>query len=266
VTELKEMVKVVAGMDERWKCPFEHEPVTHNKTNCLPPPTTENNASTLSSNLDTESKHVYNITMNVKVGGKNKTEIAQFTAHHIIPGNETWPPSKNQLYKWVDDRKGHIIADIGYDVNGARNGVDLPGHTAASSWSNQKFQSAYAFAAMAADTKKRQFHDRHPAYSNFVVNVCNKIAAKLDGLTPSKGCGKKNCAGDRVTNGKYDPPYKLMTRIHGVALRLEKKVTGDSRRWKKPVMTSRFALMFTAKYLNQIQARKQLEVDKFDYT
>jgi hypothetical protein len=164
----------------------------------------------------------------------------------------------------VDEREGHIIADIGYDVNGFRNGVDLPGHTAASSWSNPLFQNAYAFAAMAADTRKRQFHDRHPAYSAFVVNVCNKIAAKLDALAPTKGCGKKNCAGDHKK--PFDPPYKLLARIHGVALRLEKKVTGDSRRWKKPVMTSRFALMFTARFLNQMQAREQLEVDKFDYT
>jgi hypothetical protein len=264
VTELKEMVNVVAGVDADWKCPFEHEPKPATKKNTIPPPTTANNAKTLSDNLDTESKHVYNITMNVKWLGKNKTETAQFTAHHIIPGNETWPPSKNQLYKWVDKREGHIRGHIGYDVNGYLNGVDLPGHTAASSWGNPLFQNAYAYAAMAADTRKRQFHDRHPAYSAFVVNVCNKIAAKLDALAPTKGCGKKGCQGERKK--PYDPPYKLLSRIHGVALRLEKKVTGDSRRWKKPVMTSRFALMFTARFLNQIQAREQLEVDKFDYT
>ena len=41
MTQLKEMVNVVAALDTGWKCPFEHEPVTHNKTNTIPPPKTE---------------------------------------------------------------------------------------------------------------------------------------------------------------------------------------------------------------------------------
>ena len=262
MTELLELVKVVVGQD-RWKCPFEHYPVTHTKVNTVPPPASENNAKTLSSNLDTESKHVANVRIRFQSGGKSYSEDVKFTAHHLVPGNEAWPSS--QLYKWIDKDGNHICADIGYDVNAATNGVDLPGHSAASGWSGESFQTRYAFNAMVCDTKKRQFHDRHAAYSDFVVNVLNKIASKLQVREPDLDCGKKGCLGATKVKGKYAPPYGLISRIDGVALRLERKLTGDSRRWKKPVMTSRFANMFCNRGLSQDDARAQLETDQFVY-
>jgi A nuclease family of the HNH/ENDO VII superfamily with conserved AHH len=262
VTELLEMVKVVAAV-ENWKCPFEHYPVKHDKENIVPPPTSENNAKTLSSRLDTESKHVKNISIRFQISGKKYPETVKFTAHHLVPGNEAWPSS--QLYKWIDARGGHICGDIEYDVNAAANGVDLPGNSAASRWAGDAFQTRYAFNAMVADKKKRQFHDRHPAYSDFVVNVLNKIASKLQAKEPDLDCGKTGCQGAKKVKGKYAPPYRLLGRIDGVALRLERKLTGDSRRWKKPVMTSRFANMFCKRGLSQDDARAQLETDQFIY-
>ena len=184
-----------------------------------------------------------------------------------MPGNETWP--KTRLYKWVDARKDWIKADIGYDVNAAENGVDLPGNSAAQAagkWTDQKFQNAYAFACMTADTKDRQFHDRHPAYSDFVVNVMNKIATKLESCRKDDGCGKTDCGG--AGKKKYDPPYDLVERLYGVANRLRLKLTGSCKKWKKPVMTSRFALMYKDRGLTQAQARAQLRKDEFasDYS
>jgi hypothetical protein len=260
MTQLGEMVSVAADVDSGWQCPFDHRPRTHNKQNVLPPPSSENNAKTLSDNLDAESKSVANITIRFQHNNAKRSEEVQFTAHHLIPGNESWPTS--ELNKWIDDRKGHICADIGYDVNGAYNGVDLPGHTAASGWTDPRFQTRYAFGAIVADKKKRQFHDRHAAYSDFVIKVLDKIATKLE-VHPSPGCGKKNCGGSKAK--PFDPPYKLLPRLVEVALRLERKVTGDSRKWKAPVMTSRFALMFKNRGLSQDQARKLLETDQFIY-
>lgn len=260
MTQLGEMVEVAAGVDPSWTCPFDHSPRTHNEKNVLPPPSTKNNASTLSDSLDAESKGVANITIRFNYQRKRYTEDVQFTAHHIIPGNEAWPTS--ELNKWIDHRKSEIVADIGYDVNAAYNGVDLPGHTAASGWSDPGFQTRYAFGAIVADKKKRQFHDRHAAYSDFVVKVLDKIATKLE-MHPSPGCGKKHCGGSKAK--PYDPPYSLLARLMDVALRLERKVTGDSRKWKEPVFTSRFALMFKNRGLSQDQARKQLETDQFIY-
>jgi hypothetical protein len=256
------MVAVDASVDD-WKCPFPHRPMKHDKTNVLPPPTTKNNASTLSSNLDTESKHVENIDIKFRSKGKSFAEEAQFTAHHLIPGNESWPPAKTQLYKWVDKRKNWIKGDIGYDVNSARNGVDLPGHTAAPAWSDPVFQKDYSWACMTADIKDRQFHDRHPAYSDFVVNVLNKIATKLEKFRVDAGCGKDDCGG--AGKKKYDPPYALVDRTYGVAARLETRLIGSCRRWKKPVMTSRFALMYKTRGLSQAEARALLKTDQFKY-
>jgi hypothetical protein len=254
-----EMVNAAAAVDSDWKCPFPHRPKTHDKTNVLPPPKTENDAKKLSDALDAESKHVENIKIRFKCRQTDYRLEAQFTAHHLVPGNETWP--KTKLYKWVDDRKGWIKGDIGYDVNSDRNGVDLPGHTAAPSWRDQKFQSAYAFSCMTADTKDRQFHDRHPAYSDFVVNVMNKIATKLEKERKDDGCGKKDCGG--AGKKKYDPPYDLLERLYDVATRLETKLIGSCRKWKKPVMTSRFALMYKDRGLTQAQARAQLRKSEF---
>jgi hypothetical protein len=261
MSELGEMVGVVADVDDQWDCPFEHRPMTHDKENFMPPPETKNNAKTLGTNLETESKRVENIPVRFQCHNVKYSEEVQFTPHHIIPGNESWPSST--LFKWVAESEGLICKDIGYDVNAASNGVDLPGHTAASSWTDPSFQERYAFNAIVSDTKKRQFHDRHAAYSDFVVNVLNKIASKLE-AKPKPGCGKKHCGGSKAE--PFDPPYQLLERLDGVALRLEKKLTGDARRWKAPLFTSRLSLMFCSRGLSQDEARKALETDKFDYS
>lgn len=262
MSQLGEMVNAVAALDD-YKCPFPHKPLKHDKTNVLPPPKTENDASILSSNLDTESKHVENIDIAFTCRKKDYDLQAQFTAHHVIPGNESWPASKTQLRKWVDKKEGWIKGDIGYDVNSADNGVDLPGHTAAPAWTDQQFQRAYAFECMTADTKDRQFHDRHPAYSDFVCNVLNKIATKLEKSRKDDGCGKEDCGG--AGKKKYDPPYGLLDRLNGVVVRLEKRLTGTCKKWQKPVMTSRFALMYKNKWMTQADARKELQKGRFKY-
>jgi hypothetical protein len=262
MSELGELVAVVFGEDEKWVCPFEHEPVKHDKKNEIPPPSTVNNASKLSSALNEDSKHVETLPIRFEVLGKlREKEEAQFTAHHLIPGNESWPAAKTQLFKWVDKRKRHIKGDIGYNVNASANGVDLPGHTRAKAWGNPAYQNSYAFACMEVD-KFRQFHDRHPAYSDFVVNVLNKIAAKLD-AQPQPGCGKKDCGGGDK-KPPYDPPYELKERLRAVAERLEGMLIGSWRNWRKPVMTSRFALMYKED-LTQDEARDQLRTHKFNY-
>jgi len=262
VSQLGEMVNAVANLDD-YKCPFPHRPMKHDKENVLPPPEDKNNASKLSDSLDDESKHIENIDIEFTCRGRDYDLEAQFTAHHLIPGNESWPPSKTQLYKWVDKRENWIKGDIGYDVNSSRNGVDLPGHTAAPSWSDQKFQNEYAFACMTSDRKDRQFHDRHAAYSDFVVNVLNKIATKLERFRKDDGCGNEDCGGSGKK--KYDPPYGLLARLNDVAQRLERRLTGTCKKWEKPVMTSRFALMYKSRWLTQADARRELQKKRFKY-
>lgn len=260
--ELGELVSVVTAVDE-WECPFPHRPREHNQKNVLPPPSTKNNAKKLSANLDEESMHLEPIPI-VLPGTKNKGHEAQFTAHHLIPGNETWPES--DLYEWIDKRKKLVQGDIGYDVNAAINGIDLPSSKAISGWGSKSgtFQRDYAFASMAADKKTRQFHDRHPAYSEFVVKVTNKIAAKLE-AKEKPGCGKKNCGAG--VSKPYAPPYGLLARLVGLGNRLRGYLWGGARNWRKPIMTSRFALMYKNKKTGMLQdaARAELKTDQFAY-
>jgi len=262
MTELAE--SIAFSVDDSSECPFSHEPVEHKKKNVVPEPDTKNNATTLSNNLDADSKHLKPINIKFKVGTADHDHVAQFSAHHLVPGNEAWP--KSDLYKWIDHRPGHIIADIGYDVNKASNGIDLPSHTTEKSWSAKTpgFQREFAFACMEADTGKRQFHDRHPAYSKFVVKVLNKIAAKLE-VKETPGCGHKNCtAGNKKP---FAPPYELNMKLDGVSGRLRKYLKGDESKWRKPLMTSRFALMYHNRAsipgMTQDQARAELSVDNF---
>jgi hypothetical protein len=264
VTDIGELVSVAIPDFDSSECPFDHRPGKHDKENELPPPSTVNDAKKLSDALDDESKHLENIPIRFKVGGTLRKSEAQYTAHHLIPGNETWPESKNQLRKWIDKTKGKVKGDIGYKVNAASNGVDLPGHSAVSTWSSssEAYQDQYAFAAMEADKKARQFHDRHAAYSDFAAACLDKIAVKLDAREPNLGCGDEDCEGN--TGPKYNPPYGLLERIHALAARLESFLHGSWKGWKKPIMTSRFALMY-AEDLTQDEARGQLQRHKFNY-
>ena len=161
-------------------------------------------------------------------------------------------------------RENLVAGDIGYDITGASNSVDLPSHSAIDGWGSKKpaFQRGYAFACIEADSKNRQFHDRHPAYSEFVVKVLNKIAAKLE-VNEIPGCGKKNCGGAKTK--PFDPPYALEQRLRAISSRLVQYLWGEETSWRKPIMTSRFALMYQKRALrmSQSQARKELKVDNF---
>ena len=271
MTQLALMVNVTAGTDE-WKCPFPHTPRKHNKKNVIPAPSTANDAGKLSDNLDSESANDSSIEIKsvpdllpVATGSSgNPNHMAKFVAHHLIPGNESWPSS--ELYKWLDKRKGHIKGDIGYDVNCATNGIDLPSSKAAGGWSGKSpnFQRKYSFACMSVDNKIRQFHDRHPAYSDFVIASLDKVAAKLD-ARPSRdmGCGHKHCQAGKKK--PFTPPYGLNIRLRFIAARMRRKLYGSPRYWKKPIMTSRFAMMYKSQGLTQKQARKLLKTENFLY-
>jgi hypothetical protein len=258
--ELGELVAVVVGDAASEDCLFGHRPREHKEENVLPPPDTKNNATRLSAALEAQSMHLS--VMDVTVA--DEPAKVHFSAHHLIPGNETWPKSK--LYKWIDKRKGHVCGDIGYDVNECSNGIDLPSHEAVPGWKAclPTYQSDYAFVAMLADGAGRQFHDRHAAYSDFVINTIDKIAAKLE-AKDKPGCGKKNCGGSKEK--PYDPPYEVKPRLEGVAGRLKQKLVGFAQNWHPPVMTSRFALMLKGRAagMTQTQARKVLARSAFKY-
>jgi hypothetical protein len=249
-------VEIAGDSAEDEACPFDHsnDDTSNNLTNCW-----DNNPTILAANLGSQW-HFASLEEGTMADG---TSIAvQHSAHHLIPGNESWP--KTRLKKWMDKKGKRVNGNIGYDVNGCDNGCSLPGSAGATktvagqsngiaSWKTHPDQGGYAHAAMESTYDHRQFHDRHPTYSAFVVNVLEKISEKLDGpadkgLTP--GCGKKKCGcggGPDRNKAPFNPPFKLLTRLEGVAVRLHGKLVEDYRSWKLPIVTSAWALTFRRK-------------------
>ena len=113
---------------------------------------------------------------------------------------------------------------------------------------------------MDAAAYKHQFHDSHPAYSDFVVGVLDKIAEKLETKiknTKYPGCSRKNCAGSTGKKKPYNPPIHLLERCESIALRLEGYLLGSPRNWKMPIFTSRWALMYKMN-ISEREAKKKL--------
>jgi hypothetical protein len=257
-------VGVIAGDDE---CPFKHRDAeVKPRDNVFPPAGGKelNNAATLAKKMGDE-KHFSDL-MPITVDGKE--EQTQYSAHHLVPGNETWP--KTALKKWVDKKFSHIKENIGYDVNKGANGASLPGWTGykygtsygvfGKPWGSYKFQQDYAFKAMRAVGDQRQFHDRHATYSKFVLKALNKISEKLDARVRAKkppGCGHNKCMGAADDKKPFNPPYELLVRIDDVALRLEGFLVCSHKRWQAPLFTSRWALAY-AKGASGVEAGKAL--------
>lgn len=261
MTELAEPVAIAFGTSDPDACMFSHAKRKPDKLENVMPPVDGshvNNAATLGRNLDAQSQRMEVIDIGIEINGVMRERSVQYTPHHVIPGNEAWP--ETALLEWVDAAKGTIKMDIGYDVNAASNGIDLPGIHGLDegAWRGAAFQMRYAFAAMACSTPKRQFHDRHNTYSSFVVNTLDAIAEKMAPKSEEElpGCGAKHCGG---AGGKpYDPPLGLNGRLVGVSARLKEHLQGAESTWKMPLFTSRFALMYKLQPMTQEEARAAL--------
>jgi hypothetical protein len=117
----------------------------------------------------------------------------------------------------------------------------------------------YAYGLMKA--KALQFHDRHPAYSEWIINRLNKIAIRLDEEVKGrggKGCGKDKCPLEGQPEPPYDPPYHLKGRLYGMAKSVKQYLVGSSSGWRMPLMTSRFALMYKENVTEEA-ARKRMK-------
>jgi hypothetical protein len=259
MTELLEKIAVTLAPNDEFECPFDHRSPEHNKKNKIPP-AKRNSSGSLKRALKGESHHLttINISPPFKLKDGSTLDKFGFSPHHLLPGNELWNNKGHPLHAWIHkDVENKVKGDIGYINNAKYNGVDLPGHHMFSGWSAAVAdQAGYAFAAMQADTKHRQFHDAHKAYSDMVWNALEKISKKLDSMEEKKGCGKKNCPLEK--SKPYDPPYLVLEQLKGVARRLKRKVYGDSKDWQAPLMTSRFAQMYKSGGQSQELARQEL--------
>ncbi|MDH5480955.1 MAG: hypothetical protein OEX11_09380 [Nitrosomonas sp.] len=267
MTQLGEMVAVVVGKEEL-TCPFPHNDRESKLQNKM-----KNSSSSLKRKLNTESQngaelhlpHMRKTTTDMDSSDPND-KIMKYNPHHIFPGNASWP--ETDLLNWIDKsaEKTKVKGDIGYDVNGYRNGIDLPSSNhLRGNWTGrgEQFQNDYAIASIEADGGKRQFHDSHSAYSDFAKEALDKIAAKIKMiLMPDRGCGDDKCSAK--SNEKYPPPIKILPRIESASGRLARKLHGDPTKWQIPVMTSKFSLIYKLK-ITQKEAVDKLSPDNFKY-
>ena len=258
------------------KCIFDHEATVHDKQNVL---TWENEKSANDAGVlgammrgerDEEGKRVttqappgeseFVIDQSIELTSGDTLPV-KFAAHHLIPGDASWP--KSNLSQWIDKRGGKVDGDVGYNVNRASNGIWLPGNYAfrkdGPSWSergkvDKGFQWLYASEVMGAF--KRQFHDSHVAYSEAVLGLLNKVATKVGvHCGGNKGCDAKDCP---AKAGGRPPPYGVLDRIASIESRLRARLTGAQAGWKGPFITSSFALMHARSLKDRDVARAEL--------
>lgn len=255
MTQVGETIAIVVPPSEQDECLFSHEKMElKDRANVFPPAGGANDANLLGKNM--ESDHISD-TQTIIVN--DNEESLRNSPHHLIPGDESWP--KTELKKWVDKSLDHIKENIGYDVNHPTNGVSLPGSTGykegGSPWAGYGSKQDYARAAMEATSA--QFHDRHVAYSRFVVKCLDKISERLDRRTNAKlspGCDHEHCMGQDESK-PYNPPYELVPRLNSVASRLRRLLEGSPKNWRMPVFTSRWALVYK-EGLTEKEARTKL--------
>lgn len=189
----------------------------------------------------------------VRVPGTStiKTDLYPFTvaAHHLIPGNAALYQAKNRLKNYMlqgqavkaGGKSWKIKYHIGYNVNGAHNGVWSPGNYAiraqasptGKSWgkmSDEDWQLHYVAACVKATG--RQFHDAHTQYNAAVLKLLNKISEKLEfHQVHCKKCEAKS-------GGQIPPPYLIKQRLYNLAQYFKQNVTSSPSSWRRPWFTS----------------------------
>lgn len=168
-------------------------------------------------------------------------------AHHLIPGEAALAPSELKPFMTEgesvtitvitpggpQEKSKTIEKHIGYNVNGAHNGVWLPGnyhirksHTPVKnhSWS-ELGDNPWCLNYVAAATKVAggQFHDAHTQYSAAVEELLNKIALVLM---------RHEC--DDCAKPKINPPFLIKERLYRLSSNFKGKLTAPPSVWKLP--------------------------------
>lgn len=255
---LETIVLSIAFGDDPAKCPFPHgsKEEKQKKKNIW-----VHDSSKLGDNLAESAPYLpHLVATKIFVEGKDKPFKLLYNAHHVLPVNGSWEKAK-ELKKWIDE-SGKVKDDIGYDVNCSENGIDLPSSNARrGKWKKSKFQNDYAFAAIASTKPPRQFHDSHKPYNAFVARALEKLADKLNAkLQSKKGLGCKSC--DPGKEEPYETPMGMLPRINGVAKRIARHLKGSPKKWRVPIMTSKFSLMYKQERLTADAAVAKLNAAK----
>lgn len=177
-------------------------------------------------------------------------------AHHIIPGNASLKPSSLKPYMTKGAKVSVEIMDggksvkktwtvkeyIGYNINGAHNGVWLAasyairkGKTdAKDTWStlaSKKEDWCVNYIAASAKAVEAQFHDTHEPYSTELKNF-------LNGLTVKLATHQKTCAICRNSLTDIAPPYIVKDTLYALSANTKVRLQGHPLSWKLPYITT----------------------------
>lgn len=185
--------------------------------------------------------------------------------HHVIPGKAAM--AKSSIEKWTCASKGKIKEDIGYNIDGAQNGIFLP-HLPSIYWTKHhesggismakyygqtwrdlstSSKESIAFTVMNETWLQMHYTDHddpyedmspYASYDQECLDVCNTIeedvAMRMAG-SKCPECGKKI--------DKHDPPYEVVGEINTGAQDIRGNITGNPSGWTSWV--SPLARMFT---------------------
>jgi hypothetical protein len=196
-----------------------------------------NDAGELESNMDNPRPANWIIDIQSDLDGEKDHKVTP-NPHHLIPGNESLKRA-DELLLWIFAEKNKIENDIGYNVNNGENGIWLPSNNSmrgVSWWAGkQHINRKFIYAEKAMQKGNGHFHDRHNSpYSDFVLEILLKIADRMNGKE-APGCPYKP---EAKADGKFPPPYALVTRLNGVSSRI-KTYLMDWRRPNRRVYTSK---------------------------
>jgi hypothetical protein len=196
----------------------------------------DNDSSTLGSNLDDEPTY----TLEKDLIEEFPVNVAP-AAHHLIPGNQAMDPHEIEQYTTVD-KNPELLEDIGYDINGEKNGVWLP--TYPDLYKNKYVEitgkrfkgydiSKYMWAADNVPVKTGLAEVLPEEMKLKVVNLIQARWGQAH-IGDHKGTGYDRACRDRLTlltnlmmsfwepkcekstddSGKLRPPYGLVERIN----------------------------------------------------
>jgi hypothetical protein len=199
-------------------------------------------------------------------------------AHHLIPAQESLKKADTLLEVMVG---GNLYpTDIGYEVNGAENGVWLPGNYAVGGSGTGEWTSAPSVlpdnegipprlppaptpaAGSSSLTGNRhefldpnrkgkyvrqatkfvggQFHDRHVEYSKLVLSTLDKLAELYKKKQMKSLDSCPKCKKIREKRSKLGTPFRLAHTLNSVSKKYRGYLVGS--RGHKEVFTSRWGL------------------------
>jgi hypothetical protein len=224
------------------ECLFSHEDGEHKLKNDL-----SNSPSKLRTKLGATKGEPIQFTFELD-GTSYKGELG-FNAHHVLPADAAVNKATALLKEMK--KSGHLKGDVGYGVNHKNNGVFLPTDDR---WNVAKFgkwstmmkkqdgyRLLYAYAYWAMKKTGKQFHTAHPDYNRWTKQRLEEIRVKmLEMKEDCDKCEKKNA------KEPFNPPYEIVDKLDAIAEHVRGYLTGSSRRWLYPLVTSPEAEFFGA--------------------